>query len=95
MLNHALELSKPDKINTEIFKSLASNYHASGDKEHAYVWAMVGKEYKVPIASESELALLYGFDEEKFEKLDDIAATVVKSIKEGQYRKSVVPNSLK
>ncbi|PNH80047.1 DUF2989 domain-containing protein [Vibrio diazotrophicus] len=95
LLNHALELSKPDNINTEILKSLASNYHASGDKEHAYVWAMVGKEYDVPIASESELALMYGFDEEKFEKLDDIAETVVKSIKEGQYRKSIVPNSLK
>ncbi len=95
LLNHALELSKPDKINTEIFKSLASNYHTGGDKEHAYIWAMVGKEYKVPIASESELALMYGFNEEKFEKLDKIAESVIKSIKQGQYKKSIVPNSLK
>ncbi|WP_165311887.1 DUF2989 domain-containing protein [Vibrio ziniensis] len=95
LLNRALELSKPDKINIEIFKSLASNYHSAGDKEHAYIWAMVGKEYKVPVASESELVLLYGFDEEKFDKLDEIAETVVKSIKQGQYKKNIVPNSLK
>ncbi len=95
LLNRALELSKPENINIEIFKSLASNYHAAGDKEHAYIWAMVGKEYNVPIAKESELNLLYGFDEEKFDKLDKIAQTVVKSIKQGQYKMSIVPNSLK
>ncbi|MFV0447102.1 MAG: DUF2989 domain-containing protein [Vibrio sp.] len=95
ILNRSLELSKPDNINVEILKSLASNYHAIGNKEHAYIWAMVGKEYGVPIATESELNLLYGFDVEKFDKLDEIAESVVKSIKKGQYQKNIIPNSLK
>src|SRR5690606_5429665 len=38
LLNHALELSNGQTVNTEIFKSLASTYQALNDKEHAYVW---------------------------------------------------------
>jgi len=95
LLNHALELSKPDNINVEILKSLASNYHAAGDKERSYLWAMIGKSFNVPVASDTEMKLLYGFDEDKFERLNSVSETVNDAIKKGQYNRSIIPNSLK
>ncbi len=94
LLIHALELSSPGEINIDILKSLASSYHGSGDTERSYVWAMVGKEFDVPIASESELVLMYGFDEDKFERLDEIAQTVVKAINKGEFRSNTLPKKL-
>ncbi len=94
LLNHALELSSPGNLNIEIIKSLASSYHGAGDTERAYVWAMVGKEFDVPIASQSELALMYGFDDAKFERLDDIAESVVEAINKGEYRSNTLPKTL-
>jgi len=95
LLNHALELSEPDNVNVEVLKSLASTYHGAGDRERAYIWAMVGKEFNVPIASESELALMYGFDQDKFERLDLIAEKVTDALEEGQYTPHTIPDSLK
>ncbi len=95
LLNHALELSPADKINSEILKSLASSYQAQGDKEHAYLWAMVGKNYNVPVASKIELTLLYGFDDEKFKRLDELASTVIEAIEKGQFKPDMIPGSLK
>ena len=94
LLNRALELTKGQPVNTEIFKSLASTYQVLNDKEHAYVWAMVGKEYGVPLASKAELDLLYGFGDEKFERLENVAAEVVTAIKAGQFSSHMVPHSL-
>lgn len=94
LLNRALELSKGQPINTEIFKSLASTYQVLDDKEHAYVWAMVGKEYGVPLASKAELDLLYGFEQQKFERLEELAADVVNAIDDGQFSREMIPNSL-
>ncbi len=95
LLNHALELSPANNVNVEILKSLASSYHGAGETQLAYIWAMVGKEFDVPIASEAELALMYGFDEQTFERLDDVAELVVDSIEKGQYHPSVITNALK
>ncbi|MFA0521765.1 DUF2989 domain-containing protein, partial [Vibrio sp. 10N.222.55.E8] len=49
LLNNALTLTHDQPVNTEIFKSMASINHKLGHKEKAYVWAMVAKEFNVPI----------------------------------------------
>ncbi len=91
MLNRALELSDAQSVNIEIFKSLASTYQVLNDKEHAYVWAMVGKAFGVTLATPAELERLYGFSQEKFARLQSLADDVTKAIKSGQYSRRLVP----
>lgn len=91
LLNRALELSDAQSVNIEIFKSLASTYQVLNDKEHAYVWAMVGKAFGVPLATPAELERLYGFSQEKFARLQSLADDVAKAIKSGQYSRRLVP----
>ncbi|EOH0516042.1 DUF2989 domain-containing protein [Vibrio fluvialis] len=94
LLNHALELSNGQTVNIEIFKSLASTYQALNDKEHAYVWAMVGKSFGVPLATPAELELLYGFSQDKFKRLEGLADEVIKAINTGQFSSHMIPNIL-
>lgn len=91
LLIRALELTKRGNVNTEIFKSLASTTYRLGDKKEAYIWTMVAKRYEVPIASESELQLLYGFDNSVYNQLDDIAENVEDAINNGTFNKGLVP----
>lgn len=91
LLNSALELSNSTNINPEIFKSLASINHRLGFLEKAYIWAMVAKEFEVPIASKSELSLMYGFSAEKYEELESVASTIENAIEDGQYKRGMMP----
>lgn len=91
LLIRSLELTKNNKVNNEVLKSLASTTYQLKRKEEAYIWAMVAKEYGVPIASESELQLLYGFDEKKYQQLEDNAAKIIGAIKNGTFSKELVP----
>ncbi|EMB50928.1 DUF2989 domain-containing protein [Vibrio mimicus] len=91
LLHKSLELGNGKPLNTELLKALASNYHALHDKEHAYLWAMVGKEFGVPVASSTEMKRLYGFSPEKFAALDEAAASIVKAIRNGSYTKTLLP----
>ncbi|MBW3696450.1 DUF2989 domain-containing protein [Vibrio sp. T187] len=91
LLNNALELSNASNVNREIFKSLASINHQLGSKEKAYIWAMVAQRFEVPIASESELSLLYGFSAEKYDQLEDIAAKIEDAIEDGMYKRTLIP----
>ncbi|EGA66949.1 DUF2989 domain-containing protein [Vibrio brasiliensis] len=91
LLLHALELTKRGGVNTEIFKSLASTTYRLGMKEEAYIWTMVAQRFEVPIASQSELQLLYGFDSSTYQQLDDIAEKVEEMIDSGSFNVSVIP----
>ncbi|MEZ9438213.1 DUF2989 domain-containing protein [Vibrio atlanticus] len=91
LLNNALTLSNGSKVNTEIFKSMASINHSLGHMEKAYVWAMVAKNFDVPIASEAELTVLYRFDESTYEQLNQDADNIVEAIEDEVYSASIVP----
>jgi len=91
LLNSALELSNSTNINPEIFKSLASINHRLGFLEKAYIWAMVAKEFEVPIASKSELSLMYGFSAAKYDELEKVASKIENAIGDGQYKRGMIP----
>ncbi|ATC57852.1 DUF2989 domain-containing protein [Vibrio anguillarum] len=91
LLHRTLELSPKGSINLDAIKSLASTNQILKQKEKAYIWAMVGKTFNVPVASETELKLLYGFDQEKFDALDDITEKIVDAIKNGQFKPELIP----
>ncbi|MCG7487937.1 DUF2989 domain-containing protein [Vibrio sp. Of14-4] len=92
LLNKSLELSDGDNLNTDIFKSLASINYQINQKEQAYVWAMVASAFEVPvIASTQEMKLLYGFSEDKYEQLDNIADDIKSALDSGKYKRSMMP----
>ncbi|TKF22582.1 DUF2989 domain-containing protein [Vibrio genomosp. F6] len=91
LLHNALVLTKPDKLNSEIVKSLASINQSLGYSEHSYIWAIVGKEFEVPIASERDLQRMYGFDQEKVDRLNTIAENIADEIKDGNYSRNMLP----
>ena len=59
ILNHSLELltekDYENELHSIIIKSLASINHKEGNKKHAYIWALVGKEFQLQVASENQL----------------------------------------
>lgn len=94
LLNHALELAPDDKVNIDIFKSLASTHQLLNQREYAYIWAKVSQHYGVQIASAKDLQLLYGFSDDEYGELDKIADNVVAALKVGQYHASMIKNQL-
>lgn len=93
LLIRALELSPENNINPEIFQSLASTYQTLGQKENAYLWAMVGKQFGVQIASQAELKLMYPFTDEKFSQINGLADQLAKAIRKGEFTHRLVPSS--
>tara|TARA_Y100001956_G_scaffold46211_1_gene44919 strand:- start:717 stop:1487 length:771 start_codon:yes stop_codon:yes gene_type:complete len=91
LLLRALELTNQNNINNEVFKSLASTTYRLKQREEAYIWAMVASEFDVPIATESELQLLYGFDDGKYKQLQLIADQLKEAIEKGTFTKEMVP----
>ncbi|MCW1889220.1 hypothetical protein OK016_03665 [Vibrio chagasii] len=49
---------------------------------------MVAKDFNVPIASESELAVLYHFEKPKYKQLNKDADKIVEAIEDGVYSPS-------
>ena len=92
LLNNALTSSSNSNVNTEIFKSMASINHSLGNMEAAYVWAMVAKDFNVPIASEFELSVFYRFEKPKYKQLNQDADKIVEAIEDGTYTPSIVPS---
>ncbi|MCG9664748.1 DUF2989 domain-containing protein [Vibrio mediterranei] len=91
LLNRALELSAGGKyVNKEVIKSLASVTQNLDLPKQSYLWAMVGKEFDVPIASDNELRLLFGLAEEDYRSLNEQAKTVAKAIDNGNYTRDLV-----
>lgn len=62
--------------------------------KHAYLWAMVAKEFGVPLATQRELNIMFGFSDQEYEQLNELADEVVSALKSGQYRASLVPKTL-
>ncbi|EGA68416.1 hypothetical protein VISI1226_22852 [Vibrio sinaloensis DSM 21326] len=91
LLLRTLELTNLGNINNEVFKSLASTTYRLGQREEAYVWAMIASNFGVPIATEQELQLLYGFDEAKYKQLEQIADQLKEAIETGSFKKALVP----
>ncbi len=91
LLNHALELSDPNALNTSIFESLASLNQLLHHQEASYIWAMVGKHFGVPVASAQNIQLMYGFSDEKFSQLDDVADTIIDAVESQTYHSSMIP----
>lgn len=91
LLIHTLELTNQSNINNEVFKSLASTTYRLGMKKEAYVWTMVAEKFEVPIASESELQLLYGFDKSVYDQLDEIADQFEDAIMSGTFNAAMIP----
>lgn len=95
LLNHSIELAhSPKELHTEAFESLASLYNLMQNKESSYIWAKVSKAFGATIASDQQLYLLYGFDEDKTEQLNDLAEEVIDAINDGKFRSSLIPNNL-
>ncbi|MGX9418914.1 DUF2989 domain-containing protein [Vibrio sp. WJH972] len=95
LLNRALELtSGPKQLNTEILESLASINQLINQKERSYIWAMVAKEFNVPIVDQDQLALLYHFDDTKMDQLNEIVSDVISAINKGKYRSDIIPDPI-
>lgn len=94
LLNRSLELSDGDEVNREIFKSLASLHYQLRNKEQAYIWAKVAEQFDVSVVSGRELQLLYGFNEAKYDRLDEVADRLESAINSGKYRRQLMPNKL-
>ncbi|MCK6262045.1 DUF2989 domain-containing protein [Vibrio sp. ZSDE26] len=95
LLYKALELTPAGSVNTEILKTLASTQYRLDNREEAYIWAMVAKEYDIAIASDQEIQLLYGFTQDKYRRLNNIADSVEDAIDSGQFNKRTIPADLK
>ncbi len=91
LLENAITLTKAGELNNEIVKSLASINQSLGHLEHAYIWAMIGKEFGLPISSERNLKRLYPFPEEKLNTLNDLADDVADAIEDGLYTPAMIP----
>ncbi|WP_428772110.1 DUF2989 domain-containing protein [Vibrio sp.] len=92
LLNRALELTGNNEVNTEILKTLASTYYQLNRKELAYIWTQVASRYNVPLVSAREMQLLYGFSEQKYQQLDQVAEDIESAVESGHYQSSQVPN---
>lgn len=92
LLENALRLTEKDQVNPEVIKSLASTSQALGRKEHAYIWAMVGKEFGLPVTSERNMQRLYAFSQEKKEKLEQIADNIASAAEDGNYNPKMLPD---
>ncbi|CAM2742486.1 DUF2989 domain-containing protein [Vibrio mytili] len=92
LLNNALSLSNKDNVNPVILKSLASLNQSLGNKQDAYLWAMVAKRFDVPLADEKQLKRMYDFDDpNQYEHLDDQAEVIAKAIENGTYSTTMIP----
>ncbi|EPV2527652.1 DUF2989 domain-containing protein [Vibrio alginolyticus] len=95
LLNNALSLSDEDNINPVILKSMASIHQGLGDKEQAYLWAMVAKKFDVPLADEKQLQRMFNFSHpERYKQLDELAESVAKAIEKGIYSPAMIPSEI-
>jgi hypothetical protein len=92
LLENALVLTKEGQLNTAVIESLASVNQALGRIKHAYIWVLVAKELDLSTISERNLAVLYPFSEQETEQMQTIASRITDAIKDGQYRRSLLPD---
>ena len=91
LLNRSLELANGKETNVDAIKSLASLNFQQDRKELAYVWAQVASQFEVKTVSEKGRQLLYGFSDEKYKRLNDVADNVHSAIENGKYLTTMIP----
>ncbi len=92
LLNRGLELSKQDDLDTRLIKALANIHQKQQQDELAYMWAIIGKEFDLPVANDKQLAVFYPFSDEKRQAIHEHAEKLTKSLKKGQFRASALPS---
>ncbi|EGU29329.1 DUF2989 domain-containing protein [Vibrio scophthalmi] len=91
LLNRSLELADGTQPNIDAIKTLASINFQQNRKELAYIWALVASHFDVKTASANNRQLMYGFSEDKYQQLSDIADKVHNAIEDGKYTTSMIP----
>ncbi|MCV5746442.1 DUF2989 domain-containing protein, partial [Escherichia coli] len=72
-----------------------SIHQGLGDKEQAYLWAMVAKRFDVPLADEKQLQRMFNFSHpERYKQLDELAESVAKAIEKGIYSPAMIPSEI-
>ncbi|MGF1683352.1 DUF2989 domain-containing protein [Photobacterium minamisatsumaniensis] len=91
LLQRALTLyDKNQKVKPEIIQSLATISHQDGNIDHAYLWAMIGSELKIPVSSREKLIAFYPMADQQRETLDRRAKQIAKAINRGEYKIDMV-----
>ncbi|MGR5093151.1 DUF2989 domain-containing protein [Vibrio maritimus] len=86
LLNRSLELSSGGKtVNKDVIKALASVTQSLNQPQQSFLWAMVAKQFDIPIASDNELRLMFDLEDSEYDRLRSQANTVAKAIKNGSY----------
>ncbi|ELR63690.1 hypothetical protein C942_03359 [Photobacterium marinum] len=87
LLKHALELyQKGQTIKPEIIQSLATLSHQNKSTDKAYLWAKVGSELGMPVASQKKLISFYPMPEEQRQQLDTQAKKISEAIQDGRFK---------
>lgn len=90
LLNRSLELhQESEPVNKEVIQSLASVTQSLDRPRESYLWAMVGKQFDIPIAPENELRLMFGLKDSDYTELADKAKKVAKAISNGEYSRQI------
>lgn len=90
LLNRSLELSDGKNTNIDAVKTLASLNLQEDKLELAYVWQQVAAMFDVQTTHESNHALLYGFTQDKYKRLDMVAEQVHEDLESGKFRASAI-----
>jgi hypothetical protein len=86
LLNRSLMLSEEiSSVNNDVIQALASVTQSLGKPEQSYLWAMVASQFDIPIASESELRLMFNLSDSTYKRLQKQAEIVTRAIKNGDY----------
>lgn len=91
ILSHALELYEEDQpIKPEIILSLATISHQQGLAHHAYIWAIVGGDFDMPVVRPDRLAGFYPMEDAEREALNAQAKKITKALKNGDFTADMV-----
>ncbi len=94
LLHRSLELSQSDKLTIEVVKSLAGVNQSLNNFKQAYIWALMAKDFNVPVASQQELNRIYRFDESTQDELVELKDTISKAVSNHQFSPSLTPENI-
>ncbi|MGF1764899.1 DUF2989 domain-containing protein [Aliivibrio kagoshimensis] len=91
LLHQSLKLAKPEQDISKQIQTLATINHKHGSKQHAYLWAQVGKSFGLPIVSDTQLNRLYSLDQHQVDKLKAAADVITEALQEGKFNEKLLP----
>ncbi|MBL4829612.1 MAG: DUF2989 domain-containing protein [Aliivibrio sp.] len=91
LLHQSLKLSKPEQDISSQIQTLATINHKHGSKQHAYLWAQVGKSFDLPVVSDIQLNRLYSLDQNQVEQLKSAAEKITDALKSGKFNENLLP----